>query len=185
MIVYDYLTGSRFGQSSSCDSALYSLGQKFASRHRWTPSQPQLKILEKLFQQGNGTPSKQRIKEISTDLSQYGQISETNVYNWFQNRRARTKRKQQPGGLNNGDSEFDAELDPLEEKRVRARKDASMKCLNYQMNSEKGKHMEHQQLNAAQNELQSSQKQGVVENYAAAFGEAEGNYHYLHFDAKT
>nr|ALK82457.1 wuschel-like homeobox 13B [Selaginella kraussiana] len=67
---------------------------KSSSRQRWTPSQNQLHILERLFKQGNGTPNRQRIKEITSELSQHGQISETNVYNWFQNRKARAKRKQ-------------------------------------------------------------------------------------------
>lgn len=163
------ISGLRFGQSSLCDSGLHSSGQKFASRQRWTPSQTQLQILEKLFQQGNGTPSKQRIKEISTELSQYGQISVTNVYNWFQNRRARTKRKQQVEGLNHGDSELDTDMDSSEEKRVDARKDASMKCPNRQTNSEKGKHMEHHQPNAAQNQLQSFKECREDEKYSASF----------------
>lgn len=161
------ISGSRFGQSSSCDSGLYSLGQKFASRQRWTPSQTQLQILEKLFQQGNGTPTKQRIKEISTELSQYGQISETNVYNWFQNRRARTKRKQQLGGLNNGESEFDTDIDSQEEKRVRAGKELHINSFNYQTSSEKWEQVENQQLNAAQNGLQPSQRQTAIENCAS------------------
>jgi hypothetical protein len=49
-----------------------------------------------MFEQSNGnTPNKSRIKEISIELSQFGPISETNVYNWFQNRKARAKRKLQ------------------------------------------------------------------------------------------
>ncbi|RWW00151.1 hypothetical protein BHE74_00020668 [Ensete ventricosum] len=53
----------------------------------------QLQTLESIFYRGNGTPSKQKIKEIVAELSRHGQISEANVYNWFQNRRARSKRK--------------------------------------------------------------------------------------------
>ncbi|KAB1210494.1 WUSCHEL-related homeobox 8 [Morella rubra] len=61
---------------------------------RWSSTPLQLQILERIFEEGNGTPSKQRIKEITTELAQHGQISEANVYNWFQNRRARLKRMQ-------------------------------------------------------------------------------------------
>jgi hypothetical protein len=68
---------------------------KPTTRLRWTPSQIQLQILEKLFEQGNGTPNKQHIKEITDELRRHGQITETNVYNWFQNRKARAKRRHQ------------------------------------------------------------------------------------------
>ncbi|KAH7426474.1 hypothetical protein KP509_10G002900 [Ceratopteris richardii] len=64
-------------------------------RQRWTPSQSQLQILESVFETSVGTPSKQKIKEITMELGKHGPISETNVYNWFQNRKARAKRKQQ------------------------------------------------------------------------------------------
>eukprot|EP01018_Ginkgo_biloba_P030057 Gb_17198 [translate_table: standard] len=87
------------------------------ARQRWTPTQMQLQILENIFEQGNGTPSKQKIKEITAELAQHGQISETNVYNWFQNRRARTKRKQQLGLSNNGESELDTDLESPKEKK--------------------------------------------------------------------
>ncbi|KAK8996227.1 hypothetical protein V6N11_076470 [Hibiscus sabdariffa] len=69
-------------------------GHKISARQRWTPTAVQLRILERIFDEVTGTPSKQKIKEITSELSQHGQISETNVYNWFQNRRARSKRKQ-------------------------------------------------------------------------------------------
>ncbi|RZR85252.1 hypothetical protein BHM03_00012214, partial [Ensete ventricosum] len=71
----------------------YGGGPKISARQRWTPTQMQLQTLESIFYRGNGTPSKQKIKEIVAELSRHGQISEANVYNWFQNRRARSKRK--------------------------------------------------------------------------------------------
>ncbi|EPS71020.1 hypothetical protein M569_03741 [Genlisea aurea] len=76
---------------------------KISGRQRWNPTPKQLQILEQMFDQGIGTPSKQKIKEITLELCQHGQISETNVYNWFQNRRARSKRKQQQVGVMNKD----------------------------------------------------------------------------------
>lgn len=91
-------------------------GHKITSRQRWTPTQDQLQILERIFDQGNGTPSKEKIKEIATELSQHGQISETNVYNWFQNRRARSKRKMQNGGTSNAESEVETEVDSKDKK---------------------------------------------------------------------
>ncbi|KAK1423517.1 hypothetical protein QVD17_18820 [Tagetes erecta] len=107
------LAGVRLGNIYN-DPLVASGGHKFSGRQRWTPTPVQLQILERLFEQGNGTPSKQKIKEITSELSQHGQISETNVYNWFQNRRARSKRKQQvsaPNNNNNGESEVETEVE--------------------------------------------------------------------------
>ncbi|XP_027925615.1 WUSCHEL-related homeobox 8-like [Vigna unguiculata] len=110
------LAGIRLG-NMYCDPLLGSGGHKIASRQRWTPTAMQLQILERIFDQGTGTPSKEKIKEITAELSQHGQISETNVYNWFQNRRARSKRKQQnvaPGV--NAESEVETEVDSKDKK---------------------------------------------------------------------
>ncbi|KAJ0440211.1 putative transcription factor homeobox-WOX family [Helianthus annuus] len=104
------LAGVRLGNIYS-DPLTTSGSHKFSGRQRWTPTPVQLQILERLFDQGNGTPSKQKIKEITSELSQHGQISETNVYNWFQNRRARSKRKQQVSTTNNGESEVETEVE--------------------------------------------------------------------------
>ncbi|XP_076952741.1 WUSCHEL-related homeobox 8-like [Bidens hawaiensis] len=106
------LAGVRLGNIYN-DPLVASGGHKFSGRQRWTPTPVQLQILERLFEQGNGTPSKQKIKEITSELSQHGQISETNVYNWFQNRRARSKRKQQVSAPNNnnGESEVETEVE--------------------------------------------------------------------------
>ncbi|XP_020231945.1 WUSCHEL-related homeobox 13 [Cajanus cajan] len=110
------LAGIRMG-NVYCDPLLGSSGHKIASRQRWTPTAMQLQILERMFEQGTGTPSKEKIKEIAAELSQHGQISETNVYNWFQNRRARSKRKQQSVGPSvNGESEVETEVDSKDKK---------------------------------------------------------------------
>ncbi|KAF2312507.1 hypothetical protein GH714_034904 [Hevea brasiliensis] len=104
-----------------CDSCVFDIrcrchfitksGRRGGLRHLL-----QLQILERIFDMGNGTPSKQKIKEITTKLSQHGQISESNVYNWFQNRRARSKRKQLVASSNNAESEVETEVDSLNEK---------------------------------------------------------------------
>eukprot|EP00959_Pyramimonas_sp_CCMP1952_P348720 7305534-Pyramimonas_sp.AAC.2 len=54
---------------------------------RWSPTQSQLQALEVLFATGQGTPNKSIIKDIAEKLLEYGPISDTNVYNWFQNRK--------------------------------------------------------------------------------------------------
>ncbi|CAL9156297.1 unnamed protein product [Musa hybrid cultivar] len=114
----DSLSGMRLG--SLCSDPLMAPGvAKLSSRQRWTPTPTQLQILETIFYEGNGTPSKQKIKEITSELSQHGQISETNVYNWFQNRRARSKRKKQPGAGPNA-AESEAEVESLNEKKAKA-----------------------------------------------------------------
>ncbi|KAL4367333.1 hypothetical protein GQ457_05G011840 [Hibiscus cannabinus] len=86
-------TGGRLGNLYS-DPLMTPGGHKISARQRWTPTAVQLRILERIFDEVTGTPSKPKIREITSELSQHGQISETNVYNWFQNRRARSKRKQ-------------------------------------------------------------------------------------------
>ncbi|URD97574.1 wuschel-related homeobox [Musa troglodytarum] len=90
-------------------------GAKISAKQRWTPTAVQVRMLESMFYHGNGTPSKQRIKEITSELSQHGQISETNVYDWFQNRRARSKRKQAFAAPSNTESEAEEES-PSEKK---------------------------------------------------------------------
>ncbi|XP_059642148.1 WUSCHEL-related homeobox 8 [Cornus florida] len=112
------LTGVRLG-NLYCDPLVTSAGHKITGRQRWTPTPVQLQILERIFDQGNGTPSKQKIKEITSELSQHGQISETNVYNWFQNRRARSKRKQQVAGTSNAESEVETEVESPNEKKTK------------------------------------------------------------------
>ncbi|KAE8703848.1 WUSCHEL-related homeobox 13 [Hibiscus syriacus] len=100
-----------------CDPLMASAGHKITARQRWTPTPVQLQILERIFDQGTGTPSKQNIKEITSELIQHGQISETNVYNWFQNRRARSKRKQLGSSSNNAESEQETEVESPNEKK--------------------------------------------------------------------
>ncbi|RWW23332.1 hypothetical protein GW17_00012428, partial [Ensete ventricosum] len=115
----DWLSGMRLG--SLCSDPLMAPGvaELSSSRQRWTPTPTQLQILETIFYEGNGTPSKQKIKEITSELTQHGQISETNVYNWFQNRRARSKRKKQPAAGPNA-AESEAEVESLNEKKAKA-----------------------------------------------------------------
>ncbi|CAI0381668.1 unnamed protein product [Linum tenue] len=92
---------------SSCGSS------RIPSRQRWAPKQAQLQILERIFAQCNANPGKEKIKEITAELSKYGQVKEASVYNWFQNRRARCKRKHSsaPGAPKAVNFDVEAELD--------------------------------------------------------------------------
>lgn len=106
-------------------------GHTIAARQRWTPTPVQLQILESIFDEGNGTPGKQNIKEITHQLSQHGQLSETNVYNWFQNRRARLKRKQTSSLPNNAESEAEGEIEFPSEKKAKSQKMTSNEVRNH------------------------------------------------------
>ncbi|KAG8479876.1 hypothetical protein CXB51_029591 [Gossypium anomalum] len=118
MSAHHDFTGIRFG-NLYCDPISASVGHKITARQRWTPTPLQLQILENIYDQGTGTPSKQKIKEIASELAQHGPISETNVYNWFQNRRARSKRKFQVStGSVNAESEPDVSTKEKKTKPV-------------------------------------------------------------------
>ncbi|CAL0326955.1 unnamed protein product [Lupinus luteus] len=115
------LVGLRLG-SLYCDPMMGCSGHKISARQRWTPTPLQLQLLERIFDEGNGTPTKQKIKDITNELGQHGPISETNVYNWFQNRRARSKRKQLAPTSNNNNSaepEAETEVESPKEKKTR------------------------------------------------------------------
>ena len=66
---------------------------KSARGPRWSGTPKQYEILEDLFLKGEQPPVRDRLTEITELLKQYGPIQEANVYNWFQNRRSREKKK--------------------------------------------------------------------------------------------
>lgn len=109
-------------------------GHKITARQRWTPTPLQLQILESIFEEGNGTPSKQKIKDITIELGQHGQISETNVYNWFQNRRARSKRKQLNHSTNHVEPEAETETD-VEYPKEKKTREESAQLQHYEISS--------------------------------------------------
>lgn len=148
----------------SYDPLIGTPNHKTTARQRWTPSQSQLQILEKLFDQGNGTPNKQRIKEITIELSQHGQIAETNVYNWFQNRKARAKRKQQLVTPTNGESE-DTDVDSPKEKKPKVDKDSG------QENSNSGG-----RADTTSDGGGFEQKPTIIDHYESASSRAAGGY---------
>ncbi|XP_004500857.1 WUSCHEL-related homeobox 8-like isoform X2 [Cicer arietinum] len=111
------LSGLRLG-NLYCDPLMACSGHKISSRQRWTPTPLQLQILERIFDEGNGTPTKQKIKDIAIELGQHGQISETNVYNWFQNRRARSKRRQLVSTINQTEPEAEIEVESPKETQT-------------------------------------------------------------------
>ncbi|KAK4273695.1 hypothetical protein QN277_017038 [Acacia crassicarpa] len=63
---------------------------------RWNPTAEQLKLLSQLFASGLRTPSTGQIRKISALLSFYGHVESKNVFYWFQNHKARERRKLTP-----------------------------------------------------------------------------------------
>jgi len=66
---------------------------KNARGPRWTGTPEHYKALEDLFLGGQQPPVREQLTEITEMLTKYGPIAESNVYNWFQKRRSREKRK--------------------------------------------------------------------------------------------
>lgn len=86
-------------QSTSSQPAypapIYSKDNKTPSAPRWNPTPAQLARLEELFATGMGTPNGDLRTQITEELAKLGQINEANVYNWFQNKKARMKKRLQ------------------------------------------------------------------------------------------
>ncbi|CAI9112940.1 OLC1v1013452C1 [Oldenlandia corymbosa var. corymbosa] len=93
--------------SSNHQNHPYNYGgqPKIPRRRRWNPTPGHLRILEQVFDQGNESPSKERIKSLTDELADHGEITESNVYNWFQNRRARFRRRQSMSTISESDGE--------------------------------------------------------------------------------
>ena len=63
-------------------------------KHRWNPKPEQIRILESIFNSGMVNPPSEEIQKIRMQLQEYGEVGDTNVYYWFQNRKSRNKQKQ-------------------------------------------------------------------------------------------
>ncbi|CAI9087351.1 OLC1v1021403C1 [Oldenlandia corymbosa var. corymbosa] len=62
---------------------------------RWNPRPEQIRILEAIFNSGMVNPPRDEIRKIRAQLQEYGQVGDANVFYWFQNRKSRSKHKQQ------------------------------------------------------------------------------------------
>ncbi|XP_008809129.1 WUSCHEL-related homeobox 8-like [Phoenix dactylifera] len=94
-IASEYLSqhGTRIGNPST-DPLKSTEGCKRSNRkQRWSATPTQTLILDKIYHSGKVSPNKEEIKWITSELSQHGEITVSNVYNWFQNRKTREKRK--------------------------------------------------------------------------------------------
>lgn len=61
---------------------------------RWNPKPEQVQILEEIFNSGKVNPPREEIKKITTQLQEFGDVGEANIFYWFQNRKSRSKQKQ-------------------------------------------------------------------------------------------
>nr|XP_011463131.1 PREDICTED: WUSCHEL-related homeobox 3-like [Fragaria vesca subsp. vesca] len=60
---------------------------------RWNPTPEQLMTLEELYRSGLKTPTAQQIRQVTSQLRNFGRIEGKNVFYWFQNHRARERQK--------------------------------------------------------------------------------------------
>ncbi|MED6196426.1 hypothetical protein PIB30_047454 [Stylosanthes scabra] len=58
----------------------------------------QLRVLEELYRKGTETPSTSQIQKITSKLRRYGNVEGKNVFYWFQNHKARERRKRRRAG---------------------------------------------------------------------------------------
>ena len=69
-------------------------GQSSSRTTRWNPSTEQIALLEAMYSEGMTSPKAHQIKQITSRLRMYGNIENRNVYYWFQNHKARIRRRQ-------------------------------------------------------------------------------------------
>lgn len=112
------LAGMKFGTTFFNPSASAEV-PKVTARQRWIPTSMQLQILEDIFKQGYGTPSKQKIAEITSELAKHGHVSDVKVYNWFQNKRARSKKKQAAHLKSSAEPESEAEIESCGRNKIK------------------------------------------------------------------
>ncbi|XP_057949315.1 WUSCHEL-related homeobox 9-like [Malania oleifera] len=82
---------------TGCHTTPYTSGCEERSvepKPRWNPRPEQIRILEAIFNSGMVNPPRDEIKKIRTQLQEYGQVGDANVFYWFQNRKSRSKHKQ-------------------------------------------------------------------------------------------
>ena len=80
------------GAQPSYPGPVYSKGGDGPRGSRWSPNPTQLARLEELFATGMGTPNGDIRTKITDELTKLGPVNEANVYNWFQNKKARMKK---------------------------------------------------------------------------------------------
>jgi hypothetical protein len=78
---------------------------------RWQPTTAQFERLEQLFAIDTTTPQRENLKQVTEELSALGPIQECNVYNWFQNKKARLKKREQDAARERMEEEMRAKAD--------------------------------------------------------------------------
>jgi hypothetical protein len=78
---------------------------------RWQPTTAQFERLEQLFAIDTTTPARENLKQVTEELSALGPIQECNVYNWFQNKKARLKKREQDAARERMEEEMKAKAD--------------------------------------------------------------------------
>ena len=78
---------------------------------RWQRTTAQLERLEQLFANDTTTPRGEKLKQVTEELSALGPIQECNVYNWFQNKKARLKKREQDAARERMEEEMKAKAD--------------------------------------------------------------------------
>ncbi|RAL39393.1 hypothetical protein DM860_002926 [Cuscuta australis] len=63
-------------------------------KERWNPKPEQIRILEAVFNSGLVTPMREDIMKIRARIEEYGQVADSSVFYWFQNRKSRSKNRQ-------------------------------------------------------------------------------------------